>query len=72
MTGVATNVCVESTAREGFMLDYNVVLVEDACATTSKEFHEGTVANTRRFFGRVGKADEVIAAWAERGAAVKR
>ena len=71
MTGVATNVCVESTAREGFMLDYNVVLVEDCCATTTKEFHEGTVANIRRCFGRVAKADEVSGVWAEKGAAVK-
>jgi ureidoacrylate peracid hydrolase len=50
MTGVATNVCVESTAREGFMLDYNVVMVDDACATTSREEHEGTLLNCRNYF----------------------
>ena len=72
MTGVATNICVESTAREGFMLDYNVVLVEDCCATTSREFHNGTVENVRSCFGRVVKADEVAAVWAENGAPLKK
>ena len=34
MTGVATNVCVESTARDGFMNDYYVVFVSDCTAAT--------------------------------------
>ena len=72
LTGVATNVCVESTAREGFMLNYNVVLVDDACATTSREEHEGTLLNCRNYFGRVATVDEVVAAWAERSVAAKR
>ncbi len=71
MTGVATNVCVESTAREGFMLDYNVVMVDDACATTSREEHEGTLLNCRNYFGRVATVHEVAAAWAEHSVAVK-
>lgn len=71
MTGVATNVCVESTAREGFMLDYNVVMVDDACATTSREEHEGTLSNCRNYFGRVATVDEVVATWAERSVEAK-
>ncbi|MFQ5913435.1 MAG: cysteine hydrolase family protein [Nitrospinota bacterium] len=72
MTGIATNVCVESTAREGFMLDYNIVMVDDACATTTRELHEGTLASVRAFFGRVVSVDEVLAAWAERGALARK
>ena len=71
LTGVATNVCVESTAREGFMLDYNVVLVEDACGATSREEHEATLLTFRNYFGRVATVEEVVTAWAERGAAAK-
>ena len=71
MTGIATNVCVESTAREGFMLDYNVVLVDDACGATSPEEHEGTLLNTRIYFGRVATTDEVLNAWAECSATAK-
>lgn len=63
MTGGATNVCVESTVREGFMLGYNAVLIEDACAATTREFHEATLATARLWFGRVEKAEDVIACW---------
>jgi nicotinamidase-related amidase len=32
VTGVSTNVCVESTIRDACMRDYHAVLVEDCCA----------------------------------------
>lgn len=64
MTGVATNVCVETTARDGYMRDYHIVLVDDCCATTSVEDHEATLRNIRNHFGVVAKAAEVKAAWA--------
>lgn len=63
MTGGATNVCVESTVREGFMLGFNIVLVEDACATISRELHEGTLATARLWFGRVERARDIVACW---------
>lgn len=63
LSGGATNVCLESTLREGFMLGYNNVVVEDASAATSQEFHEATLATARLWFGRVEKADDVIAEW---------
>ena len=69
MTGIATNVCVESTARDGFFRDYYIVFTSDCTATYSKEDHEGTLNNIRRFFGEVVTADEVTGAW--KGAAVK-
>ncbi|MEX0805751.1 MAG: isochorismatase family cysteine hydrolase [Candidatus Binatia bacterium] len=62
LTGVATNVCVESTARHGFMKDYQVTLVEDCCAATSPEEHQGTLLNISKFFGDVARADTVLAA----------
>ena len=61
-TGTATNVCVESTARDGFMLDYYVVLVDDCCATGDPEMHAATLKNIGRSFGVVAKADEVAEA----------
>lgn len=63
VTGGATNVCVESTVREGFMLGYNIVLLDDACAATSQAFHDGTMATARLWFGRVEKARDVLAIW---------
>jgi len=63
MTGVSTNVCVESTARLGFMLDYHIVMVDDCCAAYSREEHEGALYNIRTHFGIVASADDVIGAW---------
>ena len=48
LTGVATNICVESTARDGFFNDYYIVLVSDCCATYSKEEHEHTLKTIDR------------------------
>jgi ureidoacrylate peracid hydrolase len=63
MTGVSTNVCVESTARMGYMLDYNIVFLSDCTAAYSPEEHEGALYNMRSHFGIVATADEVIAQW---------
>ena len=58
--GVATNVCVEATARDAVDLGYQVIMVEDACATFSPESHEAALLNFQGF-GRVRSAGEVIA-----------
>ena len=63
MTGVSTNVCVESTARQGFMLDYHIVFLADCTAAYSPEEHEGALYNMRTHFGVVATSGEVIAAW---------
>jgi len=59
MTGVSTNVCVESTLRDGFMLDFNVILVEDCCAAANAELHQGTINNVSRHFGYVSNSGEL-------------
>lgn len=64
VTGVLTNVCVESTARDGFMLDYNVTMVSDACAGSSPAAHQATLDNFANVFGQVWKTDEISAYWA--------
>lgn len=61
MTGISTNMCVETTAREAADRGYTVTLVEDACATTHADLHEATLRNFRRLFGRVLSTDEVVA-----------
>jgi ureidoacrylate peracid hydrolase len=68
ITGVSTNVCVESTVREGFMNDYYVVLVRDGTAAYSNEEHEMTVRNIDRFFGEVSTIDELRGIWSRRNA----
>lgn len=65
MTGTATNVCVESTARHALMLDYHVVLVKDCCATYSKVLQEATELNIQNHFGVTTPSDRIVSVWAE-------
>ena len=48
LAGVATNVCVETTARDAFMNDYYVVFVKDGSATYSEAEHAATLATIDR------------------------
>src|SRR5262249_59917777 len=63
MTGVATNVCVETTARQAFMKDYYVVFAGDCCAGYSQVLHDSTLVNIDRFFGQVVTASQITACW---------
>lgn len=63
VTGVATNVCVESTLRDGLSLDYHVSLVEDCCAAYNPDLHEGSIKNVQGTFGAVVSASEVAKMW---------
>lgn len=63
MTGVASNVCVESTARHGYMLDYNIVFLSDCTASYAQDVHEMTLHNIGKHFGVVAASTDVIDAW---------
>ncbi|AYB45653.1 cysteine hydrolase [Paenibacillus lautus] len=66
MTGVSTNVCVESTARDGFMLDYHIVLAADACASYSQTAHDMTLENIEGYFGKVSEVAQLIDIWMDK------
>ena len=52
--GIASNVCVESTLRDGFHLEYFGVMLEDATHHLGPDFtRQATVYNIERFFGWV-------------------
>ena len=52
--GIATNVCVESTLRDGFHLEYFGVMLEDATHHLGPEaMQQATVYNVEKFFGWV-------------------
>ena len=61
LTGVSTNMCVETTAREAADRGYGVTVVEDACGTTHEDLHQVTMRNFQRLFGRVRSCDEALA-----------
>jgi ureidoacrylate peracid hydrolase len=65
MTGIATNVCVESTARQAVFLDYKLVFTSDGTATSDGEaIQKATLHNMSRHFGLVASTDEILEAWA--------
>jgi ureidoacrylate peracid hydrolase len=63
VTGIATNVCVETTARDAYMYDYYVTMVGDCAAAYDPKLHETTLENIRRHFGLAVNSDEIIQTW---------
>jgi ureidoacrylate peracid hydrolase len=60
ITGVLTNVCCESTARDAFFRDFRVFFLADATASSEPEYHLGTLKNMAYAFAYVTTVDEVI------------
>lgn len=63
LTGVNTNVCVDSTARDAFMRDYFVTVLSDLTETLTPGVKEATLRTIRDFFGLVYTAEEMVAMW---------
>ena len=60
--GIATNVCVESTLRDGFHLEYFGVMLEDATHHLGPDFiQQATVYNVEKFFGWVATVNDFCA-----------
>lgn len=58
-TGIATNVCVESTLRDGFFLEYFGVVLDDATHHAGPAFvREASLYNIEKFFGWVSNTAE--------------
>ncbi|MBN8899411.1 MAG: pyrimidine utilization protein B [Rhodospirillales bacterium 69-11] len=58
-TGIATNVCVESTLRDGFFLEYFGILLHDATHHAGPGFiQDATLFNVETFFGWVASVED--------------
>ena len=59
--GTATNICVESTIRHAFFLDYFPILISDAVSHMGPSItQEATILNVRSTFGWVTTSDSVL------------
>ncbi len=60
MLGIASNVCVESTLRDAYFLEYWPVMIADATmAAGPEEIQRATLYNVRTFFGWVASSEGV-------------
>jgi len=59
-TGIDTCICVENSLREGFNRGYDVILVEDAVASSWPELHEATLKKVRGSFGLVLTTEQLV------------
>jgi ureidoacrylate peracid hydrolase len=59
VTGTATNVCCESTARDAMMMNYKVIFVSDGNATFTDEEHNASLSTMLSMFADVMSTDEV-------------
>lgn len=72
-TGIASNVCVESTIRDAYFNEYWPVLIEDATmAAGPPEIHRATIYNVKTFFGWVCNAEDTATVLREAGSAQVR
>ena len=62
-TGVATNVCVESSLRDAFHLEYFGIVIEDATHQLGPDFiQQAALYNIQKFFGWVSTAADFCGA----------
>ena len=59
-TGVDTCICVENSIRDGFNKGYDVLLVEDAVASSWPKLYEATLMKVRGSFGLVWTTEQLI------------
>lgn len=59
ITGVMTNCCCETTARDAFVRDYRVFFVSDATATVNDELHIASLKNLAFGFAHIISTEQL-------------
>ncbi|MSQ51618.1 MAG: cysteine hydrolase [Betaproteobacteria bacterium] len=60
ITGVATNVCCDSTGRDCMMRGFRTIMVSDGNASFTEDEHQAALLSFITYFGDVQTTDEVI------------
>ncbi len=60
---LATNVCVDCTARDAFQRDYFVVVTSDCTSTSDEQLQKDTLANLEFFYAEVAASEKIMQAW---------
>ncbi len=60
ISGVATNICVESTIRSAFDNDFETILIKNATSTCSRKLYNASLETINKSFGKVISLNELI------------
>jgi ureidoacrylate peracid hydrolase len=63
LTGCNTNVCLQTTAAEGFFRGYYVLIASDACTSVDREFQGIFLENHRKYYGLTPTVAAIEHAW---------
>jgi ureidoacrylate peracid hydrolase len=66
VTGVDTNVCVETTVREAYMRDFDVIVLKDCVGGVHRDWHDVALKVWDRYIGAVISSSELLALLLER------
>jgi nicotinamidase-related amidase len=61
VTGVSSDVCVATTAREAADRGFRTIIASDGCTTLSENMHQASLETFNIAFGWVRTADEIVA-----------
>lgn len=64
--GVATNVCVETSLRNAFIRDFEVILLADCTGARNRHAHEATLETVQYHFGLVVTSTDIERIWKEK------
>jgi nicotinamidase-related amidase len=61
VVGVVTNGCVEATVRDASDRSYDVIVVEDACATWTQEMQAASIWTMEEVYAKIKTTQQVLA-----------
>ncbi len=62
ITGVTTEMCVESTVRDAFMRDFSVVVASDCTQGSTRQRHDYSLKLMDIYFAHVATSEQILAA----------
>jgi ureidoacrylate peracid hydrolase len=60
VTGIATNICVESTVRDGFVRNFKIIVPKEATASYDEIMEQGSFINFEFGFAKIESVEEVL------------
>jgi len=60
VTGIMTNMCCESTARDAYYRDYRIFFLADGTGSVSEKMHKASLLNLAFGFAKVTTAEDIL------------